>query len=187
MVNNDLGESQVIRAASFHIIFLLSWNTLPSPPSKLKCDAGLPHTSPPPCSLLLMPLRPFSIVALQVVELKPGGRDIPVTTSNRISYIHLVADYRLNKQVSPKSLFLPHIYFVLLSKAVALFTPIFCYVVILHLAWLWQTWEVNVISLLPFVLDSSSLCSIQGRLIRCHQPRLAKDVWSQRTTGDFVS
>ena len=36
----------------------------------------------------------------QVVELKPGGRDIPVTNSNRISYIHLVADYRLNKQVS---------------------------------------------------------------------------------------
>lgn len=35
----------------------------------------------------------------QVVELKPGGRDIPVTTSNRISYIHLVADYRLNKQI----------------------------------------------------------------------------------------
>ena len=48
VVNNDLGESQVIRAASFHIIFLLSWNTLPSPPSKLKCDAGLPHPSPPP-------------------------------------------------------------------------------------------------------------------------------------------
>ena len=89
---------------------------------------------PPPRSLLLMPLRPFSIVALQVVELKPGGRDIPVTTSNRISYIHLVADYRLNKQVSPKSLFLPPIYFVMLSKEVALFTPIFCYVVILHLA-----------------------------------------------------
>ena len=34
------------------------------------------------------------------MELKPGGRDIPVTNSNRISYIHLVADYRLNKQVS---------------------------------------------------------------------------------------
>lgn len=81
-----------------------------------------------------MPLRPFSIVAVQVVELKPGGRDIPVTTSNRISYIHLVADYRLNKQVSPKSLFLPHIYFVLLSKAVALFSPTFFYDVILHLA-----------------------------------------------------
>lgn len=133
-----------------------------------------------------MPLRPLSLFALQVVELKPGGRDIPVTTSNRISYIHLVADYRLNKQVSPKSLFLPHIYFVLLSKAVALFTPIFCYVVILHLAWLWQTWEVNVISLLPFVLDSSSLCSIQGRPIRCHQNGMATDVWSQGTTGDFA-
>lgn len=35
----------------------------------------------------------------QVVELKQGGRDIPVNNSNRISYIHLVADYRLNKQI----------------------------------------------------------------------------------------
>ncbi|TTG32351.1 Ubiquitin-protein ligase E3C [Bagarius yarrelli] len=35
----------------------------------------------------------------QVIELKPGGKDIPVTTANRIAYIHLVADYRLNKQI----------------------------------------------------------------------------------------
>ncbi|XP_061569598.1 ubiquitin-protein ligase E3C [Cololabis saira] len=35
----------------------------------------------------------------QVVELKLGGKDIPVTTANRIAYIHLVADYRLNKQI----------------------------------------------------------------------------------------
>ncbi|CAM2105208.1 ubiquitin-protein ligase E3C [Caretta caretta] len=35
----------------------------------------------------------------QVVELKPGGKDIPVTSANRIAYIHLVADYRLNKQI----------------------------------------------------------------------------------------
>ncbi|XP_077480877.1 ubiquitin-protein ligase E3C isoform X1 [Stigmatopora argus] len=40
----------------------------------------------------------------QVVELKPGGKDIPVTTANRIAYIHLVADYRLNKQIRPHSL-----------------------------------------------------------------------------------
>lgn len=39
------------------------------------------------------------------MELKPGGRDIPVTNSNRISYIHLVADYRLNKQVSTSTSF----------------------------------------------------------------------------------
>ncbi|XP_062335188.1 ubiquitin-protein ligase E3C isoform X1 [Osmerus eperlanus] len=37
----------------------------------------------------------------QVVELKPGGKDIPVSTANRIAYIHLVADYRLNKQIRP--------------------------------------------------------------------------------------
>ncbi|XP_036720049.1 ubiquitin-protein ligase E3C isoform X4 [Balaenoptera musculus] len=35
----------------------------------------------------------------QVVELKPGGKDIPVSSANRIAYIHLVADYRLNRQI----------------------------------------------------------------------------------------
>ncbi|XP_020934693.1 ubiquitin-protein ligase E3C isoform X3 [Sus scrofa] len=35
----------------------------------------------------------------QVVELKYGGKDIPVTSANRIAYIHLVADYRLNRQI----------------------------------------------------------------------------------------
>lgn len=35
----------------------------------------------------------------EVVELKPGGSKIPVTRSNRVEYIHLVADYRLNKQI----------------------------------------------------------------------------------------
>ncbi|XP_043920724.1 ubiquitin-protein ligase E3C [Protopterus annectens] len=35
----------------------------------------------------------------QVVELKLGGKDIPVTSANRIAYIHLIADYRLNKQI----------------------------------------------------------------------------------------
>lgn len=39
-----------------------------------------------------------------MVELKPGGKDIPVTTANRIAYIHLVADYRLNKQIRPHCL-----------------------------------------------------------------------------------
>lgn len=32
-------------------------------------------------------------------ELKAGGRDICVTNANKIEYIHLVADYRLNKQI----------------------------------------------------------------------------------------
>ncbi|XP_069853262.1 ubiquitin-protein ligase E3C [Dipodomys merriami] len=40
----------------------------------------------------------------QVVELKLGGKDIPVTGANRIAYIHLVADYRLNKQIRPHCL-----------------------------------------------------------------------------------
>ncbi|CAG8446325.1 9918_t:CDS:10 [Funneliformis caledonium] len=35
----------------------------------------------------------------RTIELIPGGSDIPVTNENRISYIHRVADYRLNKQI----------------------------------------------------------------------------------------
>ena len=35
----------------------------------------------------------------QTVELKPGGKDILVTNENKIEYIHLVADYKLNKQI----------------------------------------------------------------------------------------
>jgi len=32
-------------------------------------------------------------------ELKPNGSNIPVTNGNRIEYIHLMSDYKLNKQV----------------------------------------------------------------------------------------
>lgn len=35
----------------------------------------------------------------QIIELKPGGSNIQVTHQNRIEYIHLMADYRLNRQV----------------------------------------------------------------------------------------
>ncbi|XP_052278265.1 ubiquitin-protein ligase E3C-like isoform X2 [Dreissena polymorpha] len=35
----------------------------------------------------------------KVVELKHGGRNIPVTTNNRIEYIHLMADFYLNKRI----------------------------------------------------------------------------------------
>lgn len=48
--------------------------------------------------------RTSAALLTQVVELKPGGKDIPVTTANRIAYIHLVADYRLNKQIRPHCL-----------------------------------------------------------------------------------
>lgn len=47
---------------------------------------------------------PLRVFLIQVVELKLGGKDIPVTTANRIAYIHLVADYRLNKQIRPHCL-----------------------------------------------------------------------------------
>lgn len=35
----------------------------------------------------------------RVDELKPGGANITVTSHNRIEYIHLMADYKLNKQI----------------------------------------------------------------------------------------
>lgn len=35
----------------------------------------------------------------EIVELKPGGSTIPVTKTNKVEYVHLVADYRLNKQM----------------------------------------------------------------------------------------
>lgn len=35
----------------------------------------------------------------RIDELKPGGANIPVTNHNRIEYIHLMADYKLNKQI----------------------------------------------------------------------------------------
>ncbi len=35
----------------------------------------------------------------KVEELKPGGRDITVSEENKIEYIHLVADYKLNRQI----------------------------------------------------------------------------------------
>jgi ubiquitin-protein ligase E3 C len=35
-----------------------------------------------------------------VIELKPNGRNIAVTDENRIEYIHLVANYKLNKQIT---------------------------------------------------------------------------------------
>ena len=35
-----------------------------------------------------------------MVELKPGGQDIAVTSANLIEYIHLMANYRLNKQIN---------------------------------------------------------------------------------------
>lgn len=35
----------------------------------------------------------------RIDELKPSGANIPVTNHNRIEYIHLMADYKLNKQI----------------------------------------------------------------------------------------
>ncbi|CAH8435888.1 unnamed protein product [Dicrocoelium dendriticum] len=38
----------------------------------------------------------------EVIDLKPGGRCIPVTNENRVEYMHLVAHYKLNKQIYPQ-------------------------------------------------------------------------------------
>jgi len=35
----------------------------------------------------------------KVEELKQGGKEIPVSNANKIEYIHLVADYKLNRQI----------------------------------------------------------------------------------------
>ena len=44
-------------------------------------------------------MRSLILFLFKIEELKPGGRNIPVTADNRIEYIHLMADYKLNKQV----------------------------------------------------------------------------------------
>lgn len=36
----------------------------------------------------------------RTVELIPGGKDIPVTNENKIRYVYLVANYRLNVQIA---------------------------------------------------------------------------------------
>lgn len=35
----------------------------------------------------------------QIIELKPGGKDVCVTNENKLQYIHAMADYKLNRQV----------------------------------------------------------------------------------------
>lgn len=34
-----------------------------------------------------------------IIELKPGGRDVPVTKENKLQYVHAMADYKLNRKV----------------------------------------------------------------------------------------
>jgi ubiquitin-protein ligase E3 C len=36
----------------------------------------------------------------RTIELKPGGKDILVTNDNKIEYIHLLSDFKLNKQIN---------------------------------------------------------------------------------------
>lgn len=34
-----------------------------------------------------------------VAELRPGGKNMPVTNENKLQYVHAMADYKLNRQV----------------------------------------------------------------------------------------
>lgn len=40
---------------------------------------------------------------VRTVDLRPGGRVCPVTSANRILYVHLMADYRMNQQLKLQS------------------------------------------------------------------------------------
>lgn len=40
----------------------------------------------------------------KLIELKPGGKDVLVTNENKIEYIYLLADYKLNKQIHEQAI-----------------------------------------------------------------------------------
>ncbi|KDR68241.1 hypothetical protein GALMADRAFT_146481 [Galerina marginata CBS 339.88] len=62
----------------------------------------LPACFPSPSELLSLPLYTCS-GATELVDLIPNGRDIAVTTENRLRYINLTARYRLNAEIKRQS------------------------------------------------------------------------------------
>lgn len=59
----------------------------------------------------------------QEIELKPNGRNIPVTAGNRIEYIHRLAHYRMNKQIKEQSdAFLQGFYDIVPAHFIRLFS-----------------------------------------------------------------
>lgn len=57
-----------------------------------------------------------------VEEMKPGGANIPVTNENRIEYIHLVADFKLNRQIRSQCVaFRYDFFFLLLCSMLCIF------------------------------------------------------------------
>lgn len=48
----------------------------------------------------------------RVAELKPDGANITVTNQNRIEYIHLMADYKLNKQIRKQCYFFKQVHII---------------------------------------------------------------------------
>jgi hypothetical protein len=42
---------------------------------------------------------PIDVESSEIIDLIPNGRNVPVTNENRIRYIYLVANYRLNIQI----------------------------------------------------------------------------------------
>ena len=60
-----------------------------------------------------------------VVELIPGGRDTAVTNSNRIRYLYLVADYRLNIQIDKECDYFRRGFFSVIDKEwLVMFSPV---------------------------------------------------------------
>ncbi|KAF5833519.1 hypothetical protein DUNSADRAFT_10170 [Dunaliella salina] len=56
------------------------------------------------------------------VDLKPGGRDIPVTPENAVEYIHRIADFRLNKELrGPCNAFLSGFFMMIQPEWIAMF------------------------------------------------------------------
>jgi hypothetical protein len=65
----------------------------------------LPPSSPPvlPRGSLTFSVDDDEFGQRVTVDLKDGGRCVAVTAENRIEYVHLMADYRLNAQVSKQT------------------------------------------------------------------------------------
>ena len=121
VVNNDLGESQVIRVASFHII-------LYSPETPLPFPSPLPNLN----TTLVYPI-PSTHASEAIISLCFTGCGVKTRWSRYSRYqqqqnqLHTSYGRLQAEQVSPRSPSLLLVHYILLSKTVACFTPIFCY------------------------------------------------------------
>lgn len=64
-------------------------------------NGSVSHQADIPWKTLVVSVNPtFVMVARQVWDLIPGGRDVAVTNASVISYIHLMAHFKLNVQTA---------------------------------------------------------------------------------------